>query len=162
MFSRRNFLIVAVLFLLFVILIFYKMAKEVQVAGNEITQKVFEAIELKSQSDFKMVGEKVYEGLGSEPGFNFMVTVAGSKFGVDLSSQYGQTRYVGYLDLIEQSTSTKIFSGKMLDQDNNMVDGKFKIFAQSCTLPSGDEVPLSAEIQVSDESLTGCVNETNI
>lgn len=120
------------------------------------TETVFEAIELKSQKDFKLIGESVFIGSGFEPGFAFKINMAGTKFGVDLDSQYGETKYVGYLDLASQSTTTKVFAGKMLDKNDQVVDGLFAIVSKACTMPSGDEVPFSVDIKAGPEVLSGC------
>lgn len=120
--------------------------------------KNYEAIELKTQSDFRVIGKVVYEGGGTEPGFSFKTSIAGTKFGFDLVSQYGATRYVGYLDLSGQSTSSIAFTGKMLDKENSIVDAVFKINVASCTTPSGVVVPYSVDINVGPGILQGCGN----
>lgn len=100
----------------------------------------------------------VYEGGGTEPGFSFKTSIAGTKFGFDLLSQNGATRYVGYLDLTSQSSTSIAFTGSMLDQQNNPVNAVFKINAEKCIVPSGAEVPYSVDIVVGPELLKGCGN----
>jgi hypothetical protein len=149
-------LIIILLFLLYV----YRVMtlSEGMMINDEDLPKSYEAIELKTQSDFRMIGKVVYEGGGTEPGFSFKTSIAGTKFGFDLASQYGATRYVGYLDLTNQSTSSIAFTGKMLDKGNSVVDAIFKINVANCTTPSGVVVPYSVDISVGPEVLHGCGN----
>jgi hypothetical protein len=147
-----------------IILYFYRVSMQEstvvvgEVDNSKVLETVFEPVELKSQKDFKMIGQNIYSGSGFEPGFNFKISLAGTKFGTDLTSQYGDTHYVGYLDIVEQSTSTKVFSGKMLDKKDQVVDGEFKILTKKCNMPSGDEVPYTVVINVSNEKLSGCAD----
>lgn len=117
---------------------------------------VFEPVELKSQNDFQMIGQKMFEGGGFEPGWNFKLNLAGSKFGLDMVSQYGETKYVGYIDLVSQSTSTKVWQGKVLDIDDKPQDIKLEVMSKKCTEPSGDEVDYTVKVKVADENLDGC------
>lgn len=150
------------LFLIIVLLIFYFVYKSATqsikpVVLNDVPeQKVLEVVELKTQKDFKMIGQEIFQGTGFEPGFNFRISIAGTKFGTELVSQYGDTHYVGYLDLVNNSTSTKTFSGKMLDKTDKIVEGLFNIFQKKCTLPSGTNVPFTVDIKVATETLSGC------
>lgn len=154
------FLVFAFIFFVFyMITIFTRTSDAVVVKQTPVTQQtVFEAVELKSQKDFKLIGQILLSGSGYEPGFNFTISLAGTKFGVDLTSQYGDTRYVGYLDLNSQSTTTKIFSGNMLDKNNKVVTGEFTISKTKCFKASGDEVPYSVSIKVAKENLKGCAD----
>jgi hypothetical protein len=155
---------VALILLGFAILFLWRF---VQVANLELDKqiesitgpgenKVFEPVELKSQKDFTMIGEKMFEGGGFEPGWNFKLNLAGSKFGLDLLSQYGETKYVGYIDLVSQSTSTKVWQGKVLDLSDIAQDIKLEIISKKCTEPSGDEVDYTVKVKVADEDIEGC------
>lgn len=139
----------------------------VQVTNNELDRQiesitepakvtVFEPVELKSQKDFQMIGKKMFEGGGFEPGWNFKLNLAGSKFGVDMVSQYGETKYAGYIDLVSQSTSTKVWQGKVLDLEDVAQDIKLEVISKKCTEPSGDEVDYTVKVKVADENLDGC------
>lgn len=150
-------MVVIFLVVVFVVRYFSQGGEAVSSESATTTQIVYDVVELKTQKDFALVGEPMFKGSGFEPGFNFKLTVSGSKFGVDMVSKYGESRYVGYLDLLAQSTSTKTFSGKMLDQNDKMVDAMFVIETKTCYEPSGDETPYTVDIKVSDEILNGCV-----
>jgi hypothetical protein len=156
-----------ILFLFLIALFVYRLSKldpienfNPEEAAKNL-QTIYEAVELKSQDDFKMIGQTIYAGTGFEPGFNMLMSIAGTKFGTDIVSQYGETRYVGYLDLMSQSTSSKVFFGKMLNKENALVDSEVEIVTKICTMPSGDKVPFILKISVGDEKLQGCANVVN-
>jgi uncharacterized membrane protein len=139
----------------------------IQVTNNELNKQiesitepekvtVFEPVELKSQKDFQMIGQRMFDGGGFEPGWNFKLNLAGSKFGLDMVSQYGEAKYLGYIDLVSQSTSTKIWQGKVLDLDDTPQDIKLEIISKKCTEPSGEEVDYTVKVKVADENLDGC------
>jgi NifU-like protein involved in Fe-S cluster formation len=71
-------------------------------------------------------------------------------------TKYGDMEYVGYIDLTSQSTSTKIFSGKVLDTADQMQDINLEIKTKKCTEPSGDEVDFTVAVKVAEEKLDGC------
>lgn len=141
----------------------------VQMANNELsnnvqdaaTTTVFDTVELKSQKDFVLTGQQILDGGGFEPGWNFKLNIAGQKFGVDLVSQYGETKYVGYLDLVSQSTSTKVWGGFVLDKDDKQQNMGIKVDTQKCTEASGEEVDYTVKVLIGDpnnltEELDGC------
>ena len=130
--------------------------REIESITEQEKVTVFEPVELKSQKDFQMIGEKMFEGGGFEPGWNFKLNLAGSKFGIDLVSQYGETKYVGYIDLVSQSTSTKVWQGKVLDLDDVAQDIKLEVISKKCTEPSGDKVDYTVKVKVADEDVEGC------
>lgn len=117
---------------------------------------VFEPVELRSQNDFQMIGQRLFNGSGFEPGWALKLNLAGSKFGIDLLSQYGETKYVGYIDLVSQSTSTKVWQGKVLDLNDAAQDIKLEVISKKCTEPSGDEVDYTVRVKVADEDIEGC------
>ena len=123
-----------------------------------VTQTVYDAIELKSQADFKIVGDMIYSGGGFEPGWGLKISLAGTKFGTDITTQYGDGRYVGYLDITSQSTTSKTFSGKMLDIKNKVVDGTVTLLSKKCGKPSGEFSDYTATVKVGKEKLSGCVD----
>lgn len=139
----------------------------VQVTNDELNKQiesitevekvtVFEPVELNKQNDFLMIGQKMFEGGGFEPGWNFKLNLAGSKFGIDLVSQYGETKYVGYIDLTSQSTSTKVWQGKVLDLNDAAQDIKLEVISKKCTEPSGEEVGYTVKVKVGSEKIDGC------
>ena len=130
--------------------------REIESITEQEKVTVFEPVELKSQKDFQMIGEKMFEGGGFEPGWNFKLNLAGSKFGIDLVSQYGETKYVGYIDLVSQSTSTKVWQGKVLDLNDAAQDIKLEVISKKCTEPSGEEVGYTVKVKVSNEKIDGC------
>ena len=129
-----------------------------------VNTTVYEAIELKSQKDFSLTGNTMFTGSGFEPGFAFKLNLAGTKFGLDLSTQNGLDdnggKYVGYISLTGQSTTTKTFEGKVLDNTDKIQDLKLEIINKKCGMPSGETVAYTSKITVGDkvknEKLTGC------
>lgn len=168
MFKKVIYIIIILFILLFCLYLYRTMTIPSQVISEidntpvkEEQTPAFEAVELKTQNDFKLIGKPVFVGTGFEPGFNVVVSLAGNKFGTELVSQYGQTRYVGYLDLVKNATNTKIIAGQMLDKDNKIVGGQFTFTTKECILPSGESVPYTLDAQVGPEILNGCANIVN-
>lgn len=128
------------------------------VSINVPAKEVLAVVPLSSQKDFKLIGNTLFIGSGFEPGFNFKMNLAGQKFGIDLVSQYGDTHYVGYLDLVAQSSSTKIFAGNLLDKSDKSVACKFILTNKKCGTPKGDYTPFTVNINVGTEELLGCAN----
>ncbi len=126
------------------------------VQNNSISETVFEQVELKSQTEFKMLGKSIYIGSGSEPGFSLNLSLAGTSFGTEIISDYGERKFVGYINLLKQSTSTKVFSGKLLNISNKPVDVKIEFQTKKCIAESGEEKSYVLNINVENEKLVGC------
>jgi hypothetical protein len=116
---------------------------------------------LKNQEDFKPLGSMVLKGNGFEPGFNFKMYSYNNKFPTDLTSQYGDTHYVGYLDLADDKVSTRVYSGKMMDKLDGLVNSSFKIQIKDCLNAKGDTEKYTVNIVVGTETLSGCASEAN-
>jgi hypothetical protein len=58
-----------------------------------------------------------------------------------MDSSYGETKYVGYLDLFNQSTTTKVFTGNVLDKQDKIQTLKMTITEKICYEASGDTLP---------------------
>lgn len=127
----------------------------------QATTTIFESVELKSHKDFKLIGTKMYEGGGNEPGWAFKLNLAGNKFGIDMLTKYGEMQYVGYIDLTNQSTSSKKFAGKVFDTSDTVQDVSMEIKTEKCIQPSGEEVEFTVTVKVADEDLTGCAKLAN-
>lgn len=162
--------IIVLIFVLIFCIYLYKSITSTNIAMENIQEqpaatttqvKVYDKVPLVTQNDFKLLGKEIYIGTGFEPGFNFKISLAADKFGVDLVSQYGETHYVGYIDLTSQSTTTKVFKGLLLNKQNVAVGSEFTIKTKKCGLPSGEEVPYSVSIVVGAEKLSGCVQLIN-
>ena len=150
-------LLILVLFIWRSMQVFQNNTLTIEMPKQEVaTTTIFESIELKSQDDFKLIGETIFSGGGFEPGWNFKLNLAGNKFGVEMLTKYGEAKYVGYIDLITQSTSSKVWEGKVLDIEDTMQEVKITIQNKKCTEPSGDEVDYSIKVNVADEKLDGC------
>jgi hypothetical protein len=159
-FSKKFLVASTVVVIVFLLLFIWRF---IQVASGELAQQVigpsqkfYDITELKSQKDFKLLGDIFYIGGGFEPGWNFKITLIGNKFGVDLVSQYGDTKYVGYVDLASQSTSTKVLAGNLLDKDDKLQKFGMKIVSKKCVEPSGAEVDYTVNVLVGEEKLDGC------
>lgn len=69
-------------------LFFYRSAQELNsriepIAQDFIDQKIYETVELKTQKDFKLIGEPIFSASGFEPGFSVKLNLAGTKFGIE-------------------------------------------------------------------------------
>jgi hypothetical protein len=142
-------------------LFFYRSAQELNsriepIAQDFIDQKIYETVELKTQKDFKLIGEPIFSASGFEPGFSVKLNLAGTKFGIDMDSSYGETKYVGYLDLFNQSTTTKVFTGNVLDKQDKIQTLKMTITEKICYEASGDTLPYTVDVSVAKEKVTGC------
>jgi hypothetical protein len=78
-----------------------------------------------------------------------------------LTSQYGDTHYVGYLDLADDKVSTRVYSGKMMDKLDGLVNSSFKIQIKDCLNAKGDTEKYTVNIVVGSETLSGCASEAN-
>jgi hypothetical protein len=97
-------------------------------------------------------------GLGASTTFAFRMSQAGDSYGVDFYANKNKNRFVGYMSLVDTSTNTKVFAGKMLDKNNQTVDGVIKIYVKDCVLPKIKPVKLSVEAQVGDQTFEGCAD----
>lgn len=160
----RYYLLVGLTMLLLVIVLFlYRTIQQFDqsIVKENLTKEeqfvtIFDTVALSEQKNFKLMGEQVFAGIGFEPGFVFKMSVAGTKFGLELLSENGLEKHVGYLDLQSQSTSTKTFFGNLLDDKNKIVPTNMVFKLKKCIKPSGDEVEYIVEINLAKKKLSGC------
>lgn len=153
MISRPNVIIFAIVLIAIIFSLYTLFSPIDKTVAVEVPST---ALNTEGRSSFVMPEKKLINGIGSKANSKLTMAISGNKVATEID--YGVDNVVGYLQLSDVGTTTKIFTGTMFNSSNNKVNVQVTFVETECRLPDGSEHILAFIASLENRSIGGCAD----